>query len=295
MIEQRSFGSTGLKVPVLGFGAGEIGDGSLSESNVEYLLNQILDVGINLIDTARAYGLSEERIGRHLSRRRHEFVLATKVGYGIHGQEDWTYECVRTGIDEALRIMRTDFIDIVHLHSCPIDTLKNGEPLRALQEAVHDGKVRVPGYSGEKEALEWAVESGHFGSVEHSINICDQRSLETSLRREADKGLGIIAKRPIANAPWRFEECPKGDYCEEYWWRWKTMNIDPGGLEWQELALRFSAFTSGVCSSIVGTKNLTHLNENLKIIAKGPLPAHLYESIRSAFKRNDPGWWRGEV
>ncbi len=213
-MEQREFGNTGIKVSVLGFGAGHIGSEHLPEKEVESLLNQVLDAGITLIDTARAYGLSEQRIGKYLSRRRKEFILSTKVGYGIDGYEDWTYDCVRAGIDEALRLLQTDYIDIVHLHSCPLGTLQWDEPLRALEEGVHDHKVLVAAYSGENEALEWAVESGRFGSVEHSINICDQRAIDNILEAAKAKGLGVIAKRPVANAPWRFTECPVSHYAE---------------------------------------------------------------------------------
>lgn len=294
-MEQRIFGRTGLKVSALGFGAVGIGNNNLTENEVETLLNLVLDTGITLIDTARAYGLSEERIGRHLAHRRKEFVLSTKVGYGISGFEDWTYGCVRAGIDEALHKLRTDFLDIVHLHSCAIGTLKWGDPLRALEEAMRDGKVRVAAYSGENEALEWAVNSGRFGSVEHSVNICDQRVLENLIHREQTNGLGVISKRPVANAPWRFPECPVGHYAEEYWWRWRTMNVDPRGLDWQEIALRFAAHTPGVHSCIVGTVNPDHLRQNARIVEKGPLPADQSDAIKAAFKQNDPGWWVGQV
>ncbi len=294
-MEQREFGKTGLKVSPLGLGSGRIGDNTTSEKEIELFLNRVLDSGLTLVDTARAYVGSEERIGRFLSRRRKEFVLSTKVGYGIEGTTDWTYECVKAGIDRALRLLRTDFIDIVHLHSCPVQTLQAGGSLNALSEAVQEGKVRVAGYSGENEALQWAVESGRFGSVQHSVSISDQRAIDQVIPKSREKGLGVIAKRPIANAPWRFAECPKGDYAEEYWWRWKTMDLDPLGLEWQELALRFSAFTHGVHSCIVGTHNLEHVLQNIAYIQKGPLPFDQYEAIRSAFKQKDPGWWYGEV
>jgi aryl-alcohol dehydrogenase-like predicted oxidoreductase len=294
-MEQREFGKTGLKVSVLGFGGGGIGDASTPEKEIGDFLNGLLDAGVSLIDTARAYGLSEDRIGRMLSPRRKEFVLSTKVGYGIAGTTDWTYNCVRAGIDEALRLFRTDYIDIVHLHSCPLRTLQEGGPVRALEEAVQNGKVRVAAYSGENEALDWAVESGRFGSVQHSVSISDQRVIDRILPTSRSKGLGVIAKRPVANAPWRFADCPRGDYAEEYWWRWKTMDLDPRGLEWQELALRFSAFTEGVHSCVVGTRNLSHVLQNIAFIQKGSLPVDQYSAIRAAFKEKDPGWWVGEV
>lgn len=70
-----------------------LNDQPVSEAEAGYLLNEALDLGVNLIDTARGYGLSEELIGRHLAHRRHEFVLPTKVGYGIAGVPDWTNAC----------------------------------------------------------------------------------------------------------------------------------------------------------------------------------------------------------
>jgi len=294
-MQYREFGKTGLKVSVLGLGAGGIGEAKTPEKEIEDFLNQILDRGVTLIDTARAYGLSEDRIGRFLSHRRKECVFSTKVGYGIAGTADWTYACVQAGVDEALRLLHTDYLDIVHLHSCPLRTLEEGGPLRALEEAVQLGKARVAAYSGENEALEWAVGSGRFGSVQHSVSISDQRVMDKILPQARAKGLGVIAKRPLANAPWRFADCPRGDYAEEYWWRWKTMDVDPLGLEWQELALRFAAYTEGVHSCIVGTRNLSHVLQNIAIIDKGPLPADQYNTIRAAFKEKDPGWWVGEV
>jgi hypothetical protein len=89
------FGRTGLEVPVLGFGAMQLGDPSIDEATAARVLHHVLDQGLALIDTARSYGLAEERIGRHLESRRGEFVLSTKVGYDIAGARDWTEDCVR--------------------------------------------------------------------------------------------------------------------------------------------------------------------------------------------------------
>lgn len=98
----RNFGTTGLKVTALGFGAGHIGGASMTEREVSVLLHAVVDAGVNLIDTARGYGLSEERIGRHLQHRRGEIVISTKVGYGISGVPDWTHAAVVRGVEESL-------------------------------------------------------------------------------------------------------------------------------------------------------------------------------------------------
>ena len=119
MISKRAYGKTGLMVSALGLGAAQIGDPNLEEANVAALLNSAVDAGITLIDTARSYGLSEERIGRHLASRRDDIVLSTKLGYGIAGYEDWTGPCITSGIEQALRMLRTDRIDICLLYTSP--------------------------------------------------------------------------------------------------------------------------------------------------------------------------------
>ncbi|GMU96633.1 aldo/keto reductase [Ignavibacterium album] len=286
----RELGKTGLKVSAIGFGAGEIGDYSISDSEVDKLLNAALDLGINLIDTARGYYASEERIGRFLSHRRNEFILSTKVGYGIEGYDDWTYEIILAGIDEALRVMKTDYIDIVHLHSCDINVLKKGEVTEALLKAKQMGKIRVAAYSGENDALEHAINSDKFDSIMTSVNICDQYSLNNLIPMAKQKDLGVIAKRPIANAPWRFVERPVGNYAEEYWLRWKEMNL-PESENWLDTFLRFSIYADGVDSAIIGSTNVNHLQTDIQIIEKGPLNPALTNYIKTSFNE----YWMGLI
>src|SRR4030095_7664713 len=100
------------------------------------------------------------------------------------------------------------------------------------------GKIRVAAYSGDNEPLEWPASSNHFGSLQTSINLFDQYAVDRGLAAARERGLGVIAKRPVANAPWRFSERPVGDYAEEYWVRMQAMGLDPGGLDWQEEAAR---------------------------------------------------------
>ena len=286
---KRDFGKNGLKVSALGFGAGHIGGNELSDSDAGRLLNFALDYGIDLFDTARGYGLSEERIGRYLSYRRQEFILSTKVGYDIPGYENWTYDIILAGIDAALRKLRTEVIDIVHLHSCSKDILLKGDVIDALEKAKSDGKIKLAAYSGDNEVLNYAVHCGRFDSIQTSVNITDQRNLNDLIPRAKESGMGVIAKRPVANALWKYNERPARSYAEEYWLRWKKMNlyseIDP-----QELFLRFSAFAPGVDSAILGTSDIKHLKTAIDSVNKGALPDDVCDGIRKAFAENDDNW-----
>jgi aryl-alcohol dehydrogenase-like predicted oxidoreductase len=109
-------------------------------------------------------------------------------------------------------------------------------------------------------------------------------------------GLGVIAKRPAANAAWRFKELPAGMYAEEYWHRLKRMNLHHH-FNLQEIALRFAAFTWGVDSVIVGTTDIKHLKENVKLIEKGPSVLMIY-TMRSGMHSNRMiliGWDRYDL
>lgn len=288
----HELGNTGLGVGPLGFGGGHIGDPALDESRVEALLRSAVELGIVLFDTARSYGCSEERIGRHLQRYRDRIVVSTKLGYGVDGVPDWTGPSVRAGVEDARRRLQTDVIDVVHLHSCPADVLERGEVLDALATAVAEGKVKVAAYSGENDALARAVADERIGAIQTSVNPCDQWSLVHALPRSAERGLGVIGKRPLANAFWRFASRPHGEYAETYWMRWQTLGIGEGELALDELVLRFSAFAPGVHTCIVGTASVDHLRRNAEIVAKGPLPADLVAQIRTAYRGHD---WPGEI
>jgi aryl-alcohol dehydrogenase-like predicted oxidoreductase len=280
-MEMRALGNTGLTVSALGLGAGAVGE--LSEEEAAAFLGGALDLGVALIDTARSYGASEERIGRHLAHRRGEFVLSTKCGYGIEGVPDWTGACIERGVDEALRRMRTDRIDVMHLHSCPLDVLRREDILDAMRRAVRLGKVRVAAYSGEGEALQFAMRCGVFGSVQTSVSICDQPDLSPA------RGLGLLAKRPLANAVWRFSERPSHDgAAAAYWDRLRAMRLE--GVS-QDLAIRFAAFAPGVSSALVGTRSLDHLRANAESIDRGALPESAVAAIRSGFKPE----WSGQI
>jgi aryl-alcohol dehydrogenase-like predicted oxidoreductase len=289
MIKQK-FGSTVIEVSLLGFGAGHIGNDNQDEKEIERFLNEILDLGINLIDTARAYGLSEKRIGKYISHRRSEYILSTKVGYDVEWKPDWTFDSVYYGIDQALLLLKTDYLDIVHLHSCSREILQQGDVITALEKAKQEGKIRFMAYSGENDALDYALETCKFDSIQTSVNFCDQRGITKYLPKAIVSELGVIAKRPIANAPWRHTNPPVGHYSEEYWHRLKKMNLEIPVTDLTDIAIRFSAFTPGVSTCIVGSSNLEHIKKSIISVEKGPLDAEMRDFLERKFRESDDNW-----
>ena len=221
-------------------------------------------------------------------------MLSSKGGYDVPGTQDWTPENIRQGIERALRVMRVEHIDIFHLHSCPLDVLRQDDLLGALDAARQAGHIGVAAYSGENAELDWAVQSGRFGSVQTSVNLADQWSLHHVLPAAEQRGLGVIGKRPVANMAWTFPERPAGEYAETYWERLQVLGLETEGLDMAELALRFSAHAPGVSSVIVGTRSIGNLERNVRVVEQGPLPSEVLAGIEAAWQRHGQGW-PGEV
>lgn len=126
------------------------------------------------------------------------------------------------------------------------------------------------------------------------MNLADQRSLREVLPEAARRGLGVVAKRPLANAPWRHSERPAGVYGETYWLRLRELGLEPESDDWQGTALRFSAFTPGVSTAIVGTSRAVNLEAAAAAVARGPLPDAERARWEKAFAPH-AAEWTGEV
>lgn len=285
LAETRPLGATGISVSRVGLGTGRLGDPALSERQVEALLWGALDRGVTLIDAAPSYGLAEDRVGRYLSGRRRSFTLSTKLGYGVAGVADWTGACIEAGVDRALRVLRTDVIDIAHLHSCPRAVLERGDVVEALLRAVRRGKVRAAGYSGEGDALEWAARSGAFSVLQASVSLCDVGASSATLREARARGLGVLAKRPLAGAPWRAG--PTDGAGEVYRRRWRSLGlrVAPGGE--LRVALPFCLLYAD--AALVGTARLSSLDEACEAAAC-PLDDGMRGLLDATLAARGRGW-----
>jgi aryl-alcohol dehydrogenase-like predicted oxidoreductase len=160
----------------------------------------------------------------------------------------------------------------------------------ALEKAREQGKIRVIAYSGENDALDFAIGTGRFGSIQCSANLFDQRGIDHQIRGAREKGMGIIAKRPLGNAVWRYGSRPDGHGHAAYYDRFLLMGLDPGGTVWEEIALRFTAFSTGTDCMILGTSSEEHLRSGLSFLNNGPLEEDLLNRIRSAFNDHGRNW-----
>ncbi len=294
-METRKFGRTDMEVSVLGFGGVEIGWNNEPLEKVEELLNSALDAGLNVIDTAAAYRTSEELIGKAVGRRRKEFFLLTKCG-AVDGftREDWSKKGVLETIEESLRKLRTDYLDIAQLHSCSAEILRQGDCIEGLQRAQEKGYTRYIGYSGDNDRARYAVEMNVFDSLQTSVSIADQAAIDGVIPLAVEKGLGVIAKRPIANAVWRNSEKPEDAYHHEYWDRIQALRYDFLNKSLGEAtatALRFTLTIPGVDTLIVGTTRPRRWQENARYVSEGSLSDEEYEAIRDRWREVSTEDW----
>ena len=299
-MEKRKFGRTDMEVSVLGFGGAEIGfNPQQTQADVNGLLNSALDAGLNLIDTAAGYLKSEQMIGEAVGKRRKEFYLITKCG-ALDGftRSDWSVKGILATIETSLRDLKTDYLDIAQLHSCDVEILKRGEAIEGLQRAQEKGYTRYIGYSGDNEDAKFAVETDVFDSLQTSVSVADQTPIDGNIKLAAEKGLGVIAKRPIANAVWRHKEKPSESYHHEYWDRIQKLKFDFLKKTLQEAtatALRFTLSIPGVDTLIVGTTNPNRWHENAKYVAEGKLSGEEYEAIRNRWREVADESWIGKT
>jgi aryl-alcohol dehydrogenase-like predicted oxidoreductase len=300
-MEKRRLGKTDIDVSVLGFGGAEIGFENASPDTVEKLLKSALDAGLNVIDTGECYRDSEELIGQTVSDRREDFNLFTKCGHphGMESSANWSQASLLQSIERSLRRLKTDRLDIVHLHSCSESELRKGEVITALQTARERGYTRYIGYSGDSRAAHFAVECGAFDTLQTSISVADQEAIELTMPLAHKKQVGVIAKRPIANAAWKTGHKPIQGYHHEYWERLRKLNYEflrNTDLERTiGIALRFTLSVPGVHTAIVGTKKPERWQENAKLLEAGPLSEAEFHAIRHRWEEYAPRIWIGQI
>lgn len=291
-MEYRTLGKTDLKVSRLGFGGARIGHEEVADDQVHRLMNNLLDKGVTFLDTSACYNNSEELIGKHVSGRRDEYVLATKCGHVTRGAtgESWTKEVIAESVDRSLVRLGTDHLDLLQVHSCSAEVLQKGEVVEAVQRAQEQGKTRYIGYSGDGEDALEAIRMGIFSTLQTSYNLVDQKSRLEVIPAATEARMGIISKRPIANGSLG-KDTPPYDYAKTYWNRTQEMTVPSGAPDDPiELSLRFNLSNAAIDTAIVGTVNPDHLDANLGFEAAGRLPAEVLREMYEQFERIGEEW-----
>jgi aryl-alcohol dehydrogenase-like predicted oxidoreductase len=297
-MEKRTLGKTGMAVTVLGYGAAEIGFQGVPFETVNRLINGALDAGLNVIDTAECYVNSEEMIGQAVAGRRAEYFLFTKCGHEPEDKDHWNLQKMAKQIDRSLQRLRTDRVDLLQLHTCSEEQLRQGDVIDVVRRARDAGKTRFIGYSGDGAAALYAVECGAFDVLQTSVSIADQENIGLAIPAAKARGVGVIAKRPIANAAWKTGSKPEQAYSHTYWERL-------GKLDYQFLkgdllpgiatALRFTLAVDGVHTAIVGTTRPDRWSQNAALLDAGPLDRETFQAIRARWQAVATPEWLGQT
>ena len=168
----------------------------------------------------------------------------------------------------SLKRLRTDYVDLLQFHSCAAATLQADDLIAALVRTKEKGLARAIGYSGDGADALYAVETGVFDVLQISVNIADQEAIDLAIPAAVARDMGIIAKRPIANAAWLLNRWRVGDYEKPYWRRLKRLGYDFLRGEPQaavRTALRFTLGVPGVDTAIVGTTRPSRWAENAEL------------------------------
>lgn len=290
-LPKRTLGKTGLDVTILGYGAmdlrGPPRGRDISETTAERILNAVLDAGINFIDTSIDYGVAEERIGKYISNRRAEYFLATKCGCaageaakGLPASSmTWphifTAENIVAGVEQSLRRMRTEYLDLVQFHHSPSRTqLEEHGALEALLDLKRPGKVRFIGISGTLPNLQEQIGMGVFDAFQIPYSALE-REHESLLEDASSAGAGIIVRGSVAKSlPPRHEG--------SLWAAWQQARMDDllDGMSRMEFMLRFTFSHPDLDTTIVGTISPDHLSDNIAALLAGPLPANVYSEAK---------------
>lgn len=290
MLPTRPFGKTGLEVTQLGYGTMGLrgphtwGVRVVSDEDADRFLNQVLDHGINFIDTAPDYGVSEERIGRYIGSRRSEYYLATKCGcvytqHADHLELDhiWTRDVVQKNLEQSLQRMQTDYVDVLQFHGGDSETLVRAGLIDLLTELRRAGTIRLLGVSSSLPPLPGLIELGVFDTFQIPFS-CLAPEHEPWIRQAAESGAGIIIRGGIAQGgPDAQIQRPA---LNEVWEQAGLNECLPESMTRAELILRYTISHPHCHCVIVGTGNPAHLAANCAAVQAGPLPPALVQEIK---------------
>jgi aryl-alcohol dehydrogenase-like predicted oxidoreductase len=312
----RELGRTGWKVSEISFGAWAIGSfwGKVDDNESIAALHRAIDLGVNFIDTADVYGMgkSERLVARLRKERRETIYVATKAGRKLnpHTADGYNKANLTGFIEESLRNLETDCLDLVQLHCPPTEVYYRQEVFVAMDDLVRAGKIRNYGVSVEKveEALK-AIEYPGVQSVQIIFNMFRHRPAELLFREALRRKVGILARVPLASGlltgrMTRETSFSKDDHRQfnrhgEMFDMGETFSgvdyetglravdllrpIVPQGATMTQLALRWILMFEAVTCAIPGAKRPAQVDENFSAGALAPLTDAQMKAVGSVY------------
>jgi len=299
-MEYRALGNTGLRVSAVGLGAWEIGGavsltfeglgtiahgyGAVDDREAVALIHRCEDLGINFVDTAPIYGdgHSEELLGLALAGRRERWTVCTKGGHGAAGGQAWTdfsEPRILAQIDESLRRLRTDHVDLYLLHGPPPADVARGECLDALRKAKQQGKARFVGVSlGGNQLGAELCRRRLVDALQQSISLAGASAIGELLPAAWEANVGIIARGVFAagfltgavKADTAFPQDDRRSWMNRNYKQELTGHAERLGAlvtpdrSLAQLCIRFVLDQPGVSTVISGSKTLAHMEENAR-------------------------------
>ena len=315
----RELGRTGWKVSEISFGAWAIGAewGEVDDSESYAALNRAVDLGVNFFDTADVYGSghSEQLVARLRKERSEDIRVATKAGRRLnpHTADGYNAANLRGFVEDSLRRLETDCLDLLQLHCPPTEVYYRPEVFGALDDLAREGKLRHYGVSVEKveEALK-AIEYAGVQTVQIIFNMFRLRPAELFFEEARRRKVGILARVPLAsglltgrmkldtefaeNDHRRFNRGGEAfdvgetfsgvDYATGVGAVEKLRSVVPEGASMTQFALRWILMFDAVTCAIPGGKRPAQVEENVAAAALAPLTAEQMNAVRQVYERD---------
>lgn len=206
-MKYRTLGKTGFNISAISLGTWQVGGkwgSTFDDQLADQILDAAIDQGVNFIDTADVYsnGLSERAVARAIRRHQQRIYVATKCGRQIspHVNEGYTPQVLRSYVEESLRRLGSETLDLIQLHCPPTEVYYRPEIFETFDRMKDEGKIRNLGVSVQKveEGLK-SLEYQNVTSVQIIFNMFRQRPAELFFKEAAKKDVGIIVRVPLAS------------------------------------------------------------------------------------------------
>ncbi len=312
----RMLGKTDLMVSEIGFGCWGIGGthngavayGPTSDQDSLRALQCAFDCGINFYDTSDFYGYghSENLIGKAFKSKRSQIVIASKGGMTcVSDQRNFTPEYLRGSLEESLKRLNTEYVDLYQLHSPRLDEIERYADILELFKKLQDeGKIRAFGISVQspEDGLE-VVRRFHVPCIQMNFNLIDQRALDNGLLQLCEeRQVGVIGRTPLCfgylTGEYSGQEVfPATDHrsrwSESQIEKWVSINqrlasLIPPDAPWSrsQFALQYCLSFEAVSTVIPGMLSESHVRENYLASDCDAIPVKVLKEIRNIYEQN---------